>query len=152
MQYGIFGKQKIKMSDNLTKEQRKECMSKIKSKWTQQEKKTHNYLKGHKIKHKMHPDIQGKPDILLTETKTVIFLHGCFWHKCPKCYVEPKTQKEYWIPKIEKNVKRDKKNSRLLQEQGFRVYKFWEHEVKKNFNKVLQKLIKYGIRHTTFSL
>jgi DNA mismatch endonuclease, patch repair protein len=129
------------MLDNLTKEQRSYCMSKIRSKWTDQEKKIHNHLKSHKIKHNMHPNITGSPDILLRDIDTVLFLHGCFWHKCPKCYKEPKSNKEYWLPKIENNVKRDGKNVRLLRKQGFKVRKIWEHEVKKDLNKVVNKII-----------
>ncbi len=89
----------------------------------------------------MHPNIAGSPDIPLKDIDTVLFLHGCFWHKCPKCYKEPKSNKEYWLPKIEKNVKRDKKNVRLLRKQGFKVRKVWEHEVKKDLNKVVNKII-----------
>ncbi|MBR9677020.1 DNA mismatch endonuclease Vsr [Candidatus Woesearchaeota archaeon] len=131
------------MSDNLTKSQRSYCMSNIRSKWTTQESKIHNYLKGNKIKHKMHPNITGSPDILLTKNKTVIFLHGCFWHRCPKCFKEPKTRMEYWIPKIENNVKRDKRNERNLKKEGYKVLKLWEHEIKKNLKKCVKKIEKY---------
>lgn len=127
------------MPDTLTKEQRSYCMSRIRSKWTSQEKRIHNYLKGHKIKHKMHPKLKGCPDILIN-SEIAVFLHGCFWHKCPKCYVEPKSKKAYWLPKLENNVKRDKKNIRTLKKQGFTVVKIWEHSVKTNFNSVLAKL------------
>jgi DNA mismatch endonuclease (patch repair protein) len=120
-------------------------MSRIRSKWTAQERKIHNYLKGHKIKHIMHPKLEGNPDILLTKTKTVVFLHGCFWHKCPRCFVEPKTKRSYWLPKIEKNVARDEKNTKILKSQGFKVVKIWEHEIKRDFDEVLLKAIKYGI-------
>lgn len=132
------------MPDNLTKEQRSYCMSNIKSKWTNQEKKIHDYLKSYKIKHQMHPKIKGSPDILLKETKTAVFLHGCFWHKCPKCYKEPKSNKKYWLPKIEKNVKRDRKNVKLLKSERFNTLKIWEHQVKKDLKKTIQKLIQNG--------
>src|SRR3989344_3917348 len=104
--------------DNLTKRQRSLYMSKIRSKWTYQEKKIHSYLKAHKIKHKMHPKIEGNPDILLTDKKTLVFLHGCFWHKCPKHYIKPKSNKEYWIKKIENNVKRFEKVRMMLKNKG----------------------------------
>ncbi|MFA5382379.1 MAG: hypothetical protein WC356_04375 [Candidatus Micrarchaeia archaeon] len=90
------------MSDNLTKEQRSRCMSKIRSKWTKQEKKIHNYLKGDKIRHKMHPKLPGNPDIVLKDSKTAVFLHGCFWHKCPNCYKEPKSREAIGCPKLRK--------------------------------------------------
>ena len=132
------------MVDNLTKEQRSKTMSRIRSKWTAQEKKVHNYLKGNRIKHQMHPSIKGSPDIILKDTKTAVFLHGCFWHKCPKCYIKPKTNKKYWLPKIENNVKRDRKNNKILKQDGFKVIRIWEHEIKKDFKKILNRLLKYG--------
>ena len=132
------------MADNLTKQQRSKTMSRIRSKWTSQEKKIHNYLKSHKIKHEMYPKINGKPDILLSNTKTVVFLHGCFWHKCSKCYKKPKTNKKYWNTKIENNVKRDQKNSKSLKKLGFNVISIWEHQVKYNFESVLKRILKYG--------
>lgn len=132
------------MADNLTKEQRSRTMSRIRSKWTNQEKKIHNYLKSNKIKHRMYPKMTGNPDIFLTETKTCVFLQGCFWHKCSKCYKKPKTNKEYWIPKIDNNVRRDKKNSKILKAQGFKVIKIWEHQVKSSLRGVLKRLLRYG--------
>ena len=119
-------------------------MSKIRSKWTSQERKMHNYLKGRKIRHKMHPNIKGNPDILLIQKNTVIFLHGCFWHKCPKCYKEPNSRRKYWLPKIENNVKRDRKNTKIIKGEGFNVLKIWEHDTKRNFEKVLKRIIQYG--------
>lgn len=132
------------MVDNLTKEQRSKTMSNIRSKWTAQEKQLHNYLKGNRIRHAMHPKIEGSPDIVLKDTKTAVFLHGCFWHKCPKCYIMPKTNKEYWLPKIENNVKRDQKNNKILKKEGFKPVRIWEHETKRNFKKVLKRLLEYG--------
>lgn len=128
------------MPDNLTKSQRSYCMSRIRSKWTSQERKIHNYLKGNKIKHQMHPNIVGCPDILFKENRTVLFLHGCFWHRCPKCYKEPKTNKKYWLPKIENNVKRDRRNERRLKKDGYNVLKLWEHDIKKDPKKCVEKI------------
>ena len=117
-------------------------MSRIRSKWTTQERIIHNLLKGNQIKHSMHPKIEGSPDIILTNTKTAVFLHGCFWHKCPKCYMQPKTNKKYWLPKIEKNVIRDRKNSKILKKGGLNVVRMWEHDIKRNFKIVADKIIK----------
>ncbi|MDD4877608.1 MAG: very short patch repair endonuclease [Candidatus Nanoarchaeia archaeon] len=129
------------MPDNLTKKQRSYCMSRIKSKWTTQEKKIHNYLKANKIKHKMHPSLFGRPDIILKDKNRVIFLQGCFWHKCPLCYIKPKSNKMYWLKKIERNVTRDKNVKKLLRQQGYEVICLWGHEIKNNFEKALLKVI-----------
>lgn len=129
------------MTDNLTKKQRSYTMSRIRSKWTAQETRVHNFLKSRKIKHRMHPKIAGKPDVLLKESKTAVFLHGCFWHKCSKCYKEPKSNVGYWIPKIERNTQRDRENKRALRKEGYRSVVIWEHALKNRPEKALEKLI-----------
>lgn len=129
------------MADNLTKKQRSYCMSQIKSEWTTPERKVHNFLKGRKIKHEMYPEMEGSPDIILKDAKKAVFIHGCFWHKCPKCYKPPKSRKEYWLPKIERNVKRDKENIRILKKGGWKVIRIWEHEIKNNKKKAIKKII-----------
>ena len=127
--------------DNLTLEERSKCMSRIRSKWTSHEKRMHNMLKGHKIKHKMHPKIEGSPDIIIKGQNKAVFLQGCFWHKCPRCYREPKSRKDYWIPKIQKNVQRDKISRRILKNKGFSVVSIWEHDIKKDIDNSLRKLL-----------
>ena len=132
----------IIMTDKLTKEQRSYCMSRIRSKWTKQEVKAHNWLKGHKIKHKMHPKIEGSPDIILREKRVAIFLNGCFWHKCPNCYKEPKSRRKFWVSKIEKNIRRDRQNMAVLKKNEWKVLIFWEHDIKKNFEIFARKIKK----------
>ncbi|MEM3448600.1 MAG: very short patch repair endonuclease [Nitrososphaerota archaeon] len=125
----------------MTKQQRSFTMSKIHSKWTKPEIFVHSFLKGKKVKHKMHPNVAGKPDVLLIASNTVIFLHGCFWHKCPEDFKEPLTNKEYWIPKIEKNVYRDRINMETLRNQGYRVEVIWEHQIKRHPGEVKSLLL-----------
>jgi DNA mismatch endonuclease (patch repair protein) len=127
--------------DNLKKEDRSKCMSHIRSKWTTQEKRIHNLLKGRRIKHKMHPQIRGSPDLILIKKKTAVFLNGCFWHKCSKCYTPPKSRRAYWIPKLNRNFLRDKRNITLLRKNDWRVISLWEHEINKNIDKVLRRII-----------
>jgi len=128
-------------TDNLSQEQRSYCMSKIRSKWTFYEIKLHNYLKSKKIKYKIHPKTNGSPDIILIDKNIAVFIQGCFWHKCPKCYKESKSNKEYWVPKIEKNVKRDQKNEKIIKSSGFKIIKVWEHQFKNDFQSILNKII-----------
>lgn len=129
------------MSDIFSKKKRSEIMSKIRSKWTKQELIVHNYLKGYKIRHNMHPKMKGGPDIILKDRKVAIFIHGCFWHKCPKHYIEPKSKIKFWKNKIKKNVLRDKKNIKLLRKNGWKVSVIWEHDIKnKKFVKKIRDL------------
>lgn len=105
-------------------------MSMIRSKWTLQERIVHNFLKSAHIKHKMHPQIPGSPDITIADPKTAVFLNGCFWHGCSKHYKEPKTNKKYWRKKIKYNIERDKENIYILKKNGWNVIIIWEHDVK----------------------
>jgi DNA mismatch endonuclease (patch repair protein) len=129
------------MADRVSREKRSYIMSRIRGKWTEPELKVHNMLKGLKIKHKMHPKIEGGPDIILKDRKVAIFIHGCFWHKCPKCYSPPKSNREYWLPKIRDNVKRDKNCKKKLKQAGYKVVVIWEHEIREDFLKVKNKVI-----------
>lgn len=129
------------MTDIMSKEKRSYTMSRIRSKWTAMEKLLHNKLKGRKIKHKMHPKIEGSPDIILHDQKIAIFLDGCFWHWCPKCKSKkPTTNAEYWKIKIEKNIKRDKENQRKLKKGGWQVIRFWEHEIKEDLDSCIKHI------------
>src|SRR6266702_1966919 len=100
-------------------------MSRIRSR-SSLDKKLHDYLKGHKIKHEMHPKIHGSPDALVYPN-LLVFIDGCFWHSCPKCGRTPDTARAYWVPKLERNVKRDRAVTRRLREEGRSVYREWEH-------------------------
>ena len=85
----------------------------------------------------------GEPDIVLPKYKTVIFINGCFWHMHEGCRyaVLPKTNKEYWEPKLQRNKKRDAKNISQLEEAGWHVIVIWECELKKNvFDERMEKL------------
>ena len=113
-----------------TKAQRSYNMSQIRGRWTLPEKKVHNLLKGLKIKHKMYPKIAGSPDLIIPELKTAVFLHGCFWHGCPRCFIKPATRQKFWTDKIKKNKARDRKSIRKLRADGWKVVVLWEHDIK----------------------
>ena len=104
-------------------------MAQIKSKWTKPEKRIHNLLKGNKVRHVMHPDLPGKPDAFLKDFNAVIFIDGCFWHKCPIHGHIPQQNKSYWEKKIQKNVQRDEAYTNVLESTGFTVIRLWEHDV-----------------------
>lgn len=131
------------MVDVLTKEQRKKCMSRIRGKNTSPEIKIRKMLFAAGIKgYRVHYHLPGKPDIVFIRRKIAIFIDGCFWHKCPECFTEPATRKDFWMEKINSNVERDKKVTNKLQDSGWRVIRFWEHEVRKNPDDVVERIIK----------
>jgi len=118
-------------------------MSRIKSKNTIIELEFRKYiwangLRNYRIKNK----ITGKPDIYFPKTKVAIFIDGCFWHKCPKCFIRPKSENKYWDKKIKNNIKRDRKINKQLKSEGIKVLRFWEHEIKKNIDNCYFKLKK----------
>ena len=77
--------------------------------------------------------LPGKPDLVLPKYRTVIFVHGCFWHGHKGCakYVEPKINKDYWIPKITRNQQRDQEVWRQLEAKGWCVIVVWECQLSK---------------------
>ncbi len=143
------------MTDVLTKEQRSYNMSRIRTKNTIPEKKLIYALKKAGIHgYRAHYPLFGKPDIVFPKKGIVIFLDGCFWHKCPKHYKEPETKRVFWMKKIIGNVKRDKIVSRKLSSQGYNVLRFWEHDIEKRLSYVIKKIsavVSRTIREDSFS-
>ncbi|NQX41240.1 DNA mismatch endonuclease, patch repair protein [Pedobacter steynii] len=124
------------MTDVHSKEVRSYNMSKIKGKDTKPELLVRKFLHKHGFRYRLHvKDLPGKPDIVLPKYKTVIFVHGCFWHGHENCkyYVVPKTRTEWWLNKIEGNITRDNVAARFLQESGWKVVCIWECALKKDF-------------------
>jgi len=131
------------MVDVLTKKQRSYNMSQIKGRDTKPELSLQKLLFGKGARgYRVHYKLTGKPDIVFPSRKVAIFIDGCFWHKCPKCFIEPETRKEFWLNKISGNVKRDKQVNKILKKDEWKVLRFWEHEVRKDADKVAQKTIK----------
>ena len=108
-------------------------MSHIRSTNSKPEEVVRKYLfsKGFRYR-KNVKKLPGCPDIVLPKYKTVIFVNGCFWHKhdCPR-FVWPSSNQDYWIPKIQRNIERDRLNAAELQKKGWHIITVWECELKK---------------------
>lgn len=126
------------MPDAFSKERRSQIMSKIRSKETKIELQFKELIKG--LRFQYQPKIKGKPDFALKKFKTVIFIDSCFWHKCPKHFRQPGSNRIYWTVKINRNVERAKEVDRQLKKEGWIVLRFWEHEIKENPKKCLSKI------------
>ena len=110
-------------------------MSRIKGKNTKPEILLRKFLFSKGFRYRLHDKkLPGKPDIILPKYRTVIFVHGCFWHKHEGCryFVVPKTRTEWWMSKINKNVENDIKKRELLLEADWKVITVWECELKKD--------------------
>lgn len=136
--------------DSLTPEKRSWNMSRIKGKDTSIEVKVRKYLfsKGFRFR-KNDKRYPGKPDIVLPKYKTVIFINGCFWHMHPGCKQGrlPKSNVEYWRKKLEKNVLNDKLHIQQIERMGWSSIVLWECELKKDFDGVMEKLLKQLYRN-----
>lgn len=133
------------MADVHSKETRSYNMSRIRSEDTKPEMLVRKFLHAHGFRYRLHvKDMPGKPDIVLPKYKTVIFIHGCFWHGHEGCryYVVPKTRSEWWINKISTNKTKDVRALNMLHERGWKILTVWECELKKNsIEKTLNGLI-----------
>jgi len=97
-----------------------------------------NGLKGYRVNYKKIP---GRPDITFVNRKVAIFVHGCFWHRCPTCnYPSPKTNKEFWETKFSKNKARDAAKENELTALSYTVITIWECELKGDIDNLLAKI------------
>lgn len=118
--------------DHLSVEKRSWNMSRIRSKDTIPEMHVRSALHRAGYRFRLHvKDLPGKPDIVLPKHKTVIFVHGCFWHRHKGCSraTTPSTNQEYWQQKFKRNVERDKREQAELKKLGWKVIVVWECEV-----------------------
>ena len=124
------------MTDVLSKEQRKRCMSHVKSKDTKPEVMVRQFLFAQGFRYRLYrKDLPGKPDIVLPKYKTVIFINGCFWHGHSGCKYAtiPEANHDFWLAKISGNIERDKSNHAKLFELGWKVIEIWQCELKPKF-------------------
>ena len=133
------------MTDIHNKETRSYNMSQIKGKDTKPEMLVRKFLFAKGFRYRLHDKrLPGKPDIVLPSRKTVIFIHGCFWHGHEGCkyFVVPKTRTNWWLKKISGNKEKDGENFIYLKESGWNVITIFECELKsKIINQSLSQLI-----------
>ena len=123
------------MADVHSPETRSYNMSRIKGKDTKPEMIVRKFLFSKGFRYRLHvKSLPGKPDIVLPKYKTVIFIHGCFWHGHDGCkyFVVPKSRTEWWLNKIIGNISNDNRNNELLKLEGWRVLIIWECDLKPN--------------------
>ena len=121
------------MADTKTPAERSENMSRIRSTNTKPEEIVRKYLFSHGFRYRKNDKrYPGKPDIVLPKYRTIIFVNGCFWHMhgCSRSRL-PRSNQEYWKPKIERNIQRDAENQQKLEADGWKVIVVWECELKK---------------------
>jgi DNA mismatch endonuclease (patch repair protein) len=131
--------------DTVNKTTRSKIMSKVKSKGTKLEEKFRKLLWGEGVRYTKNNDHYfGKPDLLIKGKKVVIFVDSCFWHGCKDHLRMPQSNLDYWAKKIKRNKERDSEVNKYYKENGWRVLRFWEHDLKdeKEIIKKLKRLRK----------
>lgn len=119
-------------------------MARIKSRNTGPEVILRKMLSKHKVRgYRLQYNIFGRPDLAFPKKRLAVFIDGCFWHKCPLCFVKPSSHIEFWEEKIKNNLKRDKEANRLLANNGWKVLRIWEHELKKDPERACLEVIKH---------
>lgn len=129
------------MLDRFSKEVRSRIMASIRSKNTKPELKVRQRLWTMGKRYRVHDrTIYGTPDISNKGKKIAIFIDGCFWHGCKKCYTKPKTNTVFWDNKIKSNKKRRHDVIRSLKREGWKIFSVWEHDVNKNPDMISKKI------------
>lgn len=136
------------MADVHDKKTRSYNMSQIKATNTKPEMLVRKFLHANGFRYTLHnKKLPGKPDIVLPKYKTIIFIHGCFWHGHTNCkyYVVPKTRTKWWLDKINRNKANDTKAIKTLKKEGWKIITVWECKQKpakidKTLSALLSKL------------
>jgi DNA mismatch endonuclease (patch repair protein) len=120
--------------DKLSPEARSRNMSRIRSRDTSPELAVRKYLHRSGLRFRLHgAKLPGKPDLVFPGRGALVFVHGCFWHGCPRCVDGTRRVKSniaYWSAKVKGNQARDKRNVAALRRTGWSVFTVWECEVK----------------------
>lgn len=97
-----------------------------------------------------HQKVFGKPDFLFRRHRLALFVDGCFWHGCPRCYRRPKSNRTFWDTKIARNRERDHQVSRELRRIGWRVIRIWEHDLDRRGRTVVRRVQAAILRNRQF--
>ncbi|KAA3611068.1 MAG: very short patch repair endonuclease [Calditrichaeota bacterium] len=129
-----------------TTKERSELMSKIKGKNTKPELDFRKELWRRGIRYRInYKKLPGKPDIVSKKYKLIIFIDGEFWHgyNWNEKKQKIKSNRDFWIPKIERNMQRDRHNNETLKNMGYKVFRFWDFEIKKHLTECLEQVFDY---------
>lgn len=124
-------------------------MAAIGSKDTKPELLVRSWIHRHGLRFRLHRrDLPGKPDLAFPRYRTVLFVHGCFWHRHPNCCyaAAPATNRAFWRKKFSQNVARDRRNVRDLRRIGWRVLTIWECEIDDRHLRSLSREIRKRFR------
>ncbi|KRQ01297.1 hypothetical protein AOQ73_18260 [Bradyrhizobium pachyrhizi] len=133
------------MARRITASQRSRMMASVGKANTRPELAVRRFLHRQGFRYTLHQQLPGTPDIVFPKYKTVLFVHGCFWHQCPHCGMGARQiarNRDYWLPKFNRNRSRDERVQKQLIDQGWRVLVVWECQISDTrvLNSVARKL------------
>ena len=123
------------MADTVSPEVRSRMMSRIRSQDTAPERRVRSFLHRHGLRFRKNDRrFPGRPDAVFPKYRTVLFVHGCFWHQHPGCREGriPDSNREYWEPKLRRTVQRDQQHRKAIEDRGWRVLVAWECELEES--------------------
>lgn len=119
-------------------ETRSELMSRIQSSDTDPELRLRRRLWAEGLRYRLNTKTPaGRPDLVFPGPRVAVYVDGCFWHGCPEHYVRPRSSTDFWSDKLRTNVERDRRQTRTLEELGWTVCRFWEHEIYVDLDEVV---------------
>jgi DNA mismatch endonuclease (patch repair protein) len=129
-----------------TTKKRSKIMSKIRGKNSKPELLFRKALWAKGVRYRVNTkQLPGRPDISIKKYKLAIFIDGAYWHgyNWDERKTKIKTNRAFWVPKIERNIQRDQEVNRQLEDMGFTVFRFWEHEIKNNLDTCINDVMVY---------
>jgi DNA mismatch endonuclease (patch repair protein) len=120
---------------------RSEVMARVHSGGTGVELKVRRELWAQGIRYRVAPSLPGRPDVAIFKAKLAVFVDGCFWHGCPVHYSCPATNVAFWQTKLARNIARDQRVNEELRKIGWRVMRFWGHEVIADLSRVVSSIV-----------
>ena len=142
------------MTDRFTRANRSRIMASVRSKNTRTEIRVRQTVFGLGFRYRLHAaNLPGKPDLAFPSLKKVILVHGCFWHHhsgCPRSRF-PRTRREFWVPKLKGNVRRDRAIETKLRKLGWKVLIVWECQTRdlNRMSRILERFLRPGKNATT---
>lgn len=117
-------------------------MSRVKNKDSSAELSLRSALHAAGLRYRLHRRIEGVTvDLVFAGPRVAVFIDGCFWHGCPKHATYPKSNQDYWLPKLEENRERDKRQTQRLRKAGWRVIRVWEHDCLPPSQRVVSRIV-----------
>lgn len=112
-------------------------MSRIRGRDTGPERRLRRAVWRSGIRYRLRSTLPGRPDLVFRGARVAVFVDGCFWHGCPLHSTIPKTNRSFWLKKIQGNIERDRRVTSQLRAAGWTVLRFWEHEVNESLEECL---------------